>query len=236
MSLGLFSLIIIYLNFIKMKKSLFVANSMTITGVVLALIGVVAIVCGENFFEHLIQITGGAIALMSLFMLVMRIAKSKDGDSKLEKSLMITMFAFALIGGVLLFCFAGQLTRIFAIILGAIILLGAVMVIILTLVYREKNSKLSLVYLIASIAVLVAVGVLGFMFIRDPEFGNKIMAIVLGVLMILLGLLFLFESFMVRKVIKFFNENLLTDSAAESEPETVEAEAEVVEEEKPADE
>ena len=214
-----------------MKKSLFVANSMTITGIVLALIGVVAIVCGENFFEHLIQIAGGAIALMSLFMLVMRIAKSKDGDSKLEKSLMIIMFAFALIGGVLLFCFAAQLTRIFAIILGAIILLGAVMMIILTLVYREKGSKLSMVYLISSIVVLVAVGILGFMFIRDPEFGNKVMAIVLGILMILLGLLFLFESFMVRKVIKFFNNNLLTEGQ-NAEVETIEAEAEVIDEEK----
>ena len=204
---------------------------MTITGIVLALIGVVAIVCGENFFEHLIQIAGGAIALMSLFMLVMRIAKSKDGDSKLEKSLMIIMFAFALIGGVLLFCFAAQLTRIFAIILGAIILLGAVMMIILTLVYREKGSKLSMVYLISSIVVLVAVGILGFMFIRDPEFGNKVMAIVLGILMILLGLLFLFESFMVRKVIKFFNNNLLTEGQ-NAEVETIEAEAEVIDEEK----
>ena len=215
-----------------MKKSLFVANSMTISGVVLAIIGVVAIVCGEDFFEHLIQIAGGAIALMSLFMLVMRIAKSKDGDSKLEKSLMIIMFAFALIGGVLLFCFAEELTRIFAIILGAIILLGAVMMIILTLVYREKESKLSLVYLISSIVVLLAVGILGFLFIRDPEFGNKVMAIALGILMILLGLLLLFESFMVRKVIKLFNENLLTDGQ-NAEVETVEAEAEVVEEEKP---
>lgn len=215
-----------------MKKSLFVANSMTISGVVLALIGVVAVVCGESFFEHLIQIAGGAIALMSLFMLVMRIAKSKDGDSKLEKSLMIIMFAFALIGGVLLFCFAEELTRIFAIILGAIILLGAVMMIILTLVYREKESKLSLVYLISSIVVLLAVGILGFLFIRDPEFGNKVMAIALGILMILLGLLLLFESFMVRKVIKLFNENLLTDGQ-NAEVETVEAEAEIVEEEKP---
>ncbi len=215
-----------------MKKSLFVANSMTISGIVLALIGVVAVVCGESFFKHLIQIAGGAIALMSLFMLVMRIAKSKDGDSKLEKSLMITMFAFALIGGVLLFCFAEELTRIFAIILGAIILLGAVMMIILTLVYREKESKLSLVYLISSIVVLLAVGILGFLFIRDPEFGNKVMAIALGVLMILLGLLLLFESFMVRKVIKLFNENLLTDGQND-EVETVEAEAEIVEEKKP---
>ena len=216
-----------------MKKSLFVANSMTISGIVLALIGVVAIVCGENFFEHLIQIAGGAIALMSLFMLVMRIAKSKDGDSKLEKSLMIIMFAFALIGGVLLFCFAEQLTRIFAIILGAIILLGAVMMIILTLMYREKGSKLSLVYLISSIVVLIAVGILGFLFIRDPEFGNKVMAIVLGILMILLGLLLLFESFMVRKVIKLFNDNLITDGQ-NAEVETVEAEAEVIDEDKPA--
>lgn len=214
---------------------MFVANSMTITGIVLALIGVVAIVCGENFFEHLIQIAGGAIALMSLFMLVMRIAKSKDGDSKLEKSLMIIMFAFALIGGVLLFCFAEQLTRIFAIILGAIILLGAVMMIILTLMYREKGSKLSLVYLISSIVVLIAVGILGFLFIRDPEFGNKVMAIVLGILMILLGLLLLFESFMVRKVIKLFNDNLLTDGQ-NAEVETVEAEAEVIDEDKPAGE
>ena len=218
-----------------MKKSLFVANSMTITGIVLAIIGVVAIVCGEDFFEHLIQIAGGAIALMSLFMLVMRIAKSKDGDSKLEKSLMIIMFAFALIGGVLLFCFAEQLTRIFAIILGAIILLGAVMMIILTLMYREKGSKLSLVYLISSIVVLIAVGILGFLFIRDPEFGNKVMAIVLGILMILLGLLLLFESFMVRKVIKLFNDNLLTDGQ-NAEVETVEAEAEVIDENKPAGE
>ncbi len=215
-----------------MKKSLFVANSMTISGIVLAIIGVVAIVCGEDFFEHLIQIAGGAIALMSLFMLVMRIAKSKDGDSKLEKSLMIIMFAFALIGGVLLFCFAEQLTRIFAIILGAIILLGAVMMIILTLMYREKGSKLSLVYLISSIVVLIAVGILGFLFIRDPEFGNKVMAIVLGILMILLGLLLLFESFMVRKVIKLFNENMLTDGQ-NSEVETVEAEAEVIDDDKP---
>lgn len=218
-----------------MKKSLFVANSMTISGIVLAIIGVVAIVCGEDFFEHLIQIAGGAIALMSLFMLVMRIAKSKDGDSKLEKSLMIIMFAFALIGGVLLFCFAEQLTRIFAIILGAIILLGAVMMIILTLMYREKDSKLSLVYLISSIVVLIAVGILGFLFIRDPEFGNKVMAIVLGILMILLGLLLLFESFMVRKVIKLFNDNLLTDGQ-NAEVETVEAEAEVIDEDKPAGE
>ncbi|MBQ1653938.1 MAG: DUF308 domain-containing protein [Bacteroidales bacterium] len=218
-----------------MKKSLFVANSMTISGIVLAIIGVVAIVCGEDFFEHLIQIAGGAIALMSLFMLVMRIAKSKDGDSKLEKSLMIIMFAFALIGGVLLFCFAEQLTRIFAIILGAIILLGAVMMIILTLMYREKGSKLSLVYLISSIVVLIAVGILGFLFIRDPEFGNKVMAIVLGILMILLGLLLLFESFMVRKVIKLFNDNLLTDGQ-NAEVETVEAEAEVIDEDKPAGE
>lgn len=218
-----------------MKKSLFVANSMTISGIVLAIIGVVAIVCGEDFFEHLIQIAGGAIALMSLFMLVMRIAKSKDGDSKLEKSLMIIMFAFALIGGVLLFCFAEQLTRIFAIILGAIILLGAVMMIILTLMYREKGSKLSLVYLISSIVVLIAVGILGFLFIRDPEFGNKVMAIVLGILMILLGLLLLFESFMVRKVIKLFNDNLLTDGQ-NTEVETVEAEAEVIDENKPAGE
>ena len=218
-----------------MKKSLFVSNSMTISGIVLAIIGVVAIVCGEDFFEHLIQIAGGAIALMSLFMLVMRIAKSKDGDSKLEKSLMIIMFAFALIGGVLLFCFAEQLTRIFAIILGAIILLGAVMMIILTLMYREKGSKLSLVYLISSIVVLIAVGILGFLFIRDPEFGNKVMAIVLGILMILLGLLLLFESFMVRKVIKLFNDNLLTDGQ-NAEVETVEAEAEVIDEDKPAGE
>lgn len=218
-----------------MKKSLFVANSMTISGIVLAIIGVVAIVCGEDFFEHLIQIAGGAIAIMSLFMLVMRIAKSKDGDSKLEKSLMIIMFAFALIGGVLLFCFAEQLTRIFAIILGAIILLGAVMMIILTLMYREKGSKLSLVYLISSIVVLIAVGILGFLFIRDPEFGNKVMAIVLGILMILLGLLLLFESFMVRKVIKLFNDNLLTDGQ-NAEVETVEAEAEVIDEDKPAGE
>lgn len=218
-----------------MKKSLFVANSMTISGIVLAIIGVVAIVCGEDFFEHLIQIAGGAIALMSLFMLVMRIAKSKDGDSKLEKSLMIIMFAFALIGGVLLFCFAEQLTRIFAIILGAIILLGAVMMIILTLMYREKGSKLSLVYLISSIVVLIAVSILGFLFIRDPEFGNKVMAIVLGILMILLGLLLLFESFMVRKVIKLFNDNLLTDGQ-NTEVETVEAEAEVIDENKPAGE
>ncbi len=218
-----------------MKKSLFVANSMTISGIVLAIIGVVAIVCGEDFFEHLIQIAGGAIALMSLFMLVMRIAKSKDGDSKLEKSLMIIMFAFALIGGVLLFCFAEQLTRIFAIILGAIILLGAVMMIILTLMYREKGSKLSLVYLISSVVVLIAVGILGFLFIRDPEFGNKVMAIVLGILMILLGLLLLFESFMVRKVIKLFNDNLLTDGQ-NAEVETVEAEAEVIDENKPAGE
>ena len=218
-----------------MKKSLFVANSMTISGIVLAIIGVVAIVCGEDFFEHLIQIAGGAIALMSLFMLVMRIAKSKDGDSKLEKSLMIIMFAFALIGGVLLFCFAEQLTRIFAIILGAIILLGAVMMIILTLMYREKGSKLSLVYLISSIVVLIAVGILGFLFIRDPEFGTKVMAIVLGILMILLGLLLLFESFMVRKVIKLFNDNLLTDGQ-NAEVETVEAEAEVIDEDKPAGE
>ena len=218
-----------------MKKSLFVANSMTISGIVLAIIGVVAIVCGEDFFEHLIQIAGGAIALMSLFMLVMRIAKSKDGDSKLEKSLMIIMFAFALIGGVLLFCFAEQLTRIFAIILGAIILLGAVMMIILSLMYREKDSKLSLVYLISSIVVLIAVGILGFLFIRDPEFGNKVMAIVLGILMILLGLLLLFESFMVRKVIKLFNDNLLTDGQ-NAEVETVEAEAEVIDENKPAGE
>lgn len=218
-----------------MKKSLFVANSMTISGIVLAIIGVVAIVCGEDFFEHLIQIAGGAIALMSLFMLVMRIAKSKDGDSKLEKSLMIIMFAFALIGGVLLFCFAEQLTRIFAIILGAIILLGAVMMIILTLMYREKGSKLSLVYLISSIVVLIAVGILGFLFIRDPEFGNKVMAIVLGILMILLGLLLLFESFMVRKVIKLFNDNLITDGQ-NAEVETVEAEAEVIDENKPAGE
>ena len=218
-----------------MKKSLFVANSMTISGIVLAIIGVVAIVCGEDFFEHLIQIAGGAIALMSLFMLVMRIAKSKDGDSRLEKSLMIIMFAFALIGGVLLFCFAEQLTRIFAIILGAIILLGAVMMIILTLMYREKGSKLSLVYLISSIVVLIAVGILGFLFIRDPEFGNKVMAIVLGILMILLGLLLLFESFMVRKVIKLFNDNLLTDGQ-NAEVETVEAEAEVIDEDKPAGE
>lgn len=218
-----------------MKKSLFVANSMTISGIVLAIIGVVAIVCGEDFFEHLIQIAGGAIALMSLFMLVMRIAKSKDGDSKLEKSLMIIMFAFAFIGGVLLFCFAEQLTRIFAIILGAIILLGAVMMIILTLMYREKGSKLSLVYLISSIVVLIAVGILGFLFIRDPEFGNKVMAIVLGILMILLGLLLLFESFMVRKVIKLFNDNLLTDGQ-NAEVETVEAEAEVIDEDKPAGE
>ena len=218
-----------------MKKSLFVANSMTISGIVLAIIGVVAIVCGEDFFEHLIQIAGGAIALMSLFMLVMRIAKSKDGDSKLEKSLMIIMFAFALIGGVLLFCFAEQLTRIFAIILGAIILLGAVMMIILTLMYREKGSKLSLVYLISSIVVLIAVGILGFLFIRDPEFGNKVMAIVLGILMILLGLFLLFESFMVRKVIKLFNDNLLTDGQ-NAEVETVEAEAEVIDEDKPAGE
>lgn len=208
---------------------------MTISGIVLAIIGVVAIVCGEDFFEHLIQIAGGAIALMSLFMLVMRIAKSKDGDSKLEKSLMIIMFAFALIGGVLLFCFAEQLTRIFAIILGAIILLGAVMMIILTLMYREKGSKLSLVYLISSIVVLIAVGILGFLFIRDPEFGNKVMAIVLGILMILLGLLLLFESFMVRKVIKLFNDNLLTDGQ-NTEVETVEAEAEVIDENKPAGE
>ncbi|MBO7571620.1 MAG: DUF308 domain-containing protein [Bacteroidales bacterium] len=215
-----------------MKKSLFVANSMTISGIVLAIIGVVAIVCGEDFFEHLIQIAGGAIALMSLFMLVMRIVKSKDGDSKLEKTLMIVMFAFALIGGVLLFCFAAQLTRIFAIILGAIILLFAVGMLIVTLVYREKKSKLSLVYLISSLLVLIAVAVLGYMFIRDPEFGNKVMAIALGVLMILLGLVLLFESFMVRKVIKLFNENLLTDGQ-NVEVETVEAEAEVVEEEKP---
>ena len=208
---------------------------MTISGIVLAIIGVVAIVCGEDFFEHLIQIAGGAIALMSLFMLVMRIAKSKDGDSKLEKSLMIIMFAFALIGGVLLFCFAEQLTRIFAIILGAIILLGAVMMIILTLMYREKGSKLSVVYLISSIVVLIAVGILGFLFIRDPEFGNKVMAIVLGILMILLGLLLLFESFMVRKVIKLFNDNLLTDGQ-NAEVETVEAEAEVIDEDKPAGE
>ena len=104
------------------------------------------------------------------------------------------------------------------------------MMIILTLVYREKKSKLSLVYLIASVVVLVAVGILGFMFIRDPEFGNKVMAIVLGILMILLGLLFLFESFMVRKVIKFFNENLLTDGKV-SDPEVVDVEAEVVDEE-----
>ena len=218
-----------------MKKSLFVANSMTISGIVLAIIGVVAIVCGEDFFEHLIQIAGGAIALMSLFMLVIKKKKSKDGDSKLEKSLMIIMFAFALIGGVLLFCFAEQLTRIFAIILGAIILLGAVMMIILTLMYREKGSKLSLVYLISSIVVLIAVGILGFLFIRDPEFGNKVMAIVLGILMILLGLLLLFESFMVRKVIKLFNDNLLTDGQ-NAEVETVEAEAEVIDEDKPAGE
>ena len=215
-----------------MKKSLFVANSMTISGIVIAIIGVVAIVCGEDFFEHLIQIAGGAIALMSLFMLVMRIAKSKDGDSKLEKSLMIIMFAFALIGGVLLFCFAAELTRIFAIILGAIILLAAVFMIIITLVYREKGSKLSLVYLISSLVVLIAVAVLGYMFIRDPEFGNKVMAVTLGVIMILLGLLLLFESFLVRKVIKLFNQNLLTDGQKQ-EVETVEADAEIVEDEKP---
>ena len=215
-----------------MKKSLFVANSMTITGIVLALIGVVAIVCGENFFEHLIQIAGGAIALMSLFMLVMRIAKRKDGDSKLEKSLMIIMFAFALIGGVLLFCFAEQLTRIFAIILGVIILLGAVMMIILTLMYREKKSKLSLTYLISSIVVIIAAGVIGFLFIKDPYGANKTLAIILGVIMVILGLLLLLESFMVRKVIKLFNENLLTGSQ-NVEVETVEAEAEVIDDTKP---
>ena len=101
--------------------------------------------------------------------------------------------------------------------------------------YREKGSKLSLVYLISSIVVLIAVGILGFLFIRDPEFGNKVMAIVLGILMILLGLLLLFESFMVRKVIKLFNDNLLTDGQ-NAEVETVEAEAEVIDEDKPAGE
>ena len=106
------------------------------------------------------------------------------------------------------------------------------MMIILTLVYREKKSKLSTVYLISSIVVLLAVGILGFLFIRDPEFGNKVMAIALGVLMILLGLLLLFESFMVRKVIKLFNENLLTEGQ-NAEVETVEAEAEVIDDDKP---
>lgn len=232
--MGLFSLNITIKSIKNMKKSLFVANSMTITGIVLAFIGVMAIVCGESFFMHLIQISGGAIAVMSLVMLILRIAKKNNADSKLEKSIMIIMFAFALIGGVLLFCFAEQLTRIFAIILGAIILLGAVMMIIITLVYREKKSKISMVYLISSLVVLIAVAILGFMFIRDPEFGNKLMAIILGVLMILLGLLFIFEAFLVRKAIKLFNDNLLTEAKA-SEPEVVDVEAEVVEEEKPAD-
>ena len=232
MSLGLFSLNITYLNFIKMKKSLFVANSMVISGVVLAIIGVFAIVCAESFFPLVIQIAGGAIALMSLFMLVMRIIKRNTG-SKLEFAVMLAMFSFALIGGILLICFAEPLTRIFAVIIGAVILLSAVAMLILTLVYREKNSVQSWIYLIASLVVIIAVGIIGYMFIANQEFANKLMATVLGVIMILLGLLFLFESFMVRKVIKLFNENILTEGRNDV-AETVDAEAEVVEEEKTA--
>ena len=214
-----------------MKKSLFVANSMTITGIVIAAIGVVAIVCGENFFKLLIQITGGAIALMGLFMLIMRIAK-RNTDSKLEKTLMIIMFACAMIGGVLIFYYAETLEWLFTVVFGVIILLTAIAMLIITLSYREKKSKLSLTYLISSIVVIIAAGVIGFLFIKDPYGANKTLAIILGVIMVILGLLLLLESFMVRKVIKLFNENLLTGSQ-NVEVETVEAEAEVIDDTKP---
>ena len=207
---------------------------MTITGIVIAAIGVVAIMCGENFFKLLIQITGGAIALMSLFMLILRVAK-RNVDSKLEKTLVIIMFAFALVGGILILCFAEELVHLLAIILGVVILLTAIAMLIITVSYREKGSKLSMVYLILSLLVIIATSIIGYLIISKPEVVGNTMAIILGVIMILLGLLFLFESFMVRKVIKMFNERLLSDGVA-SDQKVIDVEAEIVDEEKPKDE
>ncbi len=211
-----------------MKKSFFLANSMLTSSIVLLLIGIMAIIIGENFFSYLLKIAGGIIALSGVALMIVRFAK-KNSDSKFEKVVMFSMIVCAILCGGLIYYFAEELTNIFAIILGAIILLGAIMMIIINLTYHTKESKVSRVYLISSIVVLVACAILGVVFIKNPEMGNKIMAIILGILMILLGVLFLFESFKVRKAIKKHNALIVEAIRNNVENENIE-EAEIIEE------
>lgn len=194
---------------------------MLTTSIVLVLIGVMAIICGEEFFTYMLQIIGALITVSGLAMLIVRFAK-KTTDSTFQKVVMASLFVCSMVCGVLIFYFAEELSRLFAIVIGAIVLLGAIMMIIINLAYHVKDSKSSRVYLILTIVILLACAAVGVMFIKNPDFGSKVMAITLGALMIALGLLFCLESFKVRKSIKEFNKN-------EELPEAVE-DAEIIEE------
>lgn len=204
-----------------MKKSFFASNSMLTAGIVLLLIGVLAIILGESFFGYLLRIAGGLIAVSALAMIIVRFVK-KSGEPLAMKIVMTSMMVCAMVGGVLVFCFADELVKIFAIILGVIILLGAIAMIVTNLRYHTNGSTVSRIYLIFSILVLLACAALGVVFIKNPDFGNRMMAILLGILMILLGVLFCLESFKVRKSIKEFNSK-------EELPEAVE-DAQIIEE------
>lgn len=211
-----------------MKKSFLIANSMLTTGIVLALIGVMAIICGEDFFGYLLKMSGAIIAVASLALLIVRLAK-RNTDSTFQRVVMILMVACTLVCGSLIFYFAEELTHLFVIIIGALILLGAIMMIIINLAYHTSASKVSRVYLILSIIVLVACALLGVIFIKNPDLGNLVMAVVLGALMIFLGALFVLESFKVRKSIKDFNKKILQSSKAQADGITID-DAEIIEE------
>ncbi|MCF0206692.1 MAG: DUF308 domain-containing protein [Bacteroidales bacterium] len=190
-----------------MKKSFLVSNSLLISGVVLILIGILAVSVGESFFKYLLQFAGGLILLSGLVMFVVNLV-SKKQMAKVEKVVMLVLFAFAMLCGCFIFFYAESLINFLAVVFGCLILLSSIMMIIVNLKYRPKQSKASLAYLLISVAILIAVAVMGYIFITDPSFGVNVIAISLGVVMIVLGLLLVLESFIVHKAIKLKNELL----------------------------
>ena len=206
-----------------MKKSYFVANSMLTTGIVMLLIGALAIVCGENIFDYMLQIIGAVIAAASLALLIVYFMM-KNTHSTFVKTLVVIASVFLITDGVLVYCYAKELVDIFAIIIGALILLGSIMMIILNLAYHTDSSKVSRIYLVMSILILIACAVAGVIFIKNPEIEKKIIAITLGINMLVLGLLFFCESIIVYKYIRKFNKKIEQNLNNPKNEEVVDAE------------
>lgn len=195
---------------------------MLTTSLVLFAIGIMAILCGENFFDYLLKIAGGIILATGIAFLIVKLVKLKQASTT-ENAVILTSSAFIIVCGSLIIAFAEQLVNIFAIILGIVILVGSIGLIITNLTYGAQLKVRSRFNLWVSIFIFVATAILGVYFISNPDAASKVLAIFLGCLLILLAILFFKQSLLSRKIIKEYNKNVLSSTAKSNQNDIEEA-------------
>lgn len=184
---------------------------MLVIGLVLLIVAVFSFISRGEFFDTLLKCIGGAIGLVGVASLIYRIIRKSD--SAFFKSMHIFAAVLNIVLGILLIYFAAELATAFTIACGVVIVVGAIFLIITNFKYYT-SSKVTLAYLIIAVLVLLA----GILFIFKPDMIKDSMAIVFGVIAALCGLLFVLQSFRVRKAIKTFNKTV-EDAIAQAEAE-----------------